>query len=256
MRTKKPIHRKRAIRALYIIGLLIPLSLLGVLVWTTLQGQGGASHFAFSRHPPSLTLAGGSGDTPWYLRLVNATHPLPDGWDPELSTIDPFSGEKFDSRAIESLWDMLEDMRAQGMEPRVCSGYRSYESQVDIFQENVQSALNEGCTQEEAEQKASLWVMPPGCSEHQSALAVDIVSEGNQNLDETQDDTDEQEWLHAHCQEYGFILRYPKGKTELTGVNYEPWHYRFVGEEAAREITSQGICLEEFHAPPAQALDS
>ena len=92
--------------------------------------------------------------------------------------------------------------------------------------------------------------MPPGCSEHQSGLAADIVSAENQNLDETQEDTPEQAWLHAHCQEYGFILRYPQDKTELTGVNYEPWHYRYVGEEAARDIMSQGLCLEEYAAPP------
>lgn len=248
---KKRVARRRVVYALYIIGLLIPLALLAVLIWAVLQtspGENGLSPVPFIRHTPSLTLAGDNGEAPWYLRLVNSTHPLPEDWAPELSTIDPFTGEKFDSRAIEYLWDMLEDMRAQGMEPLVCSGYRSYQSQEDIFQDNVRSALEQGYSQEEAEQKAALWVMPPGCSEHQSALAADIVSEGNQNLDESQDSTDEQQWLRQHCQEYGFVLRYPKDKTELTGVNYEPWHYRFVGEEAAREMTAQGLCLEEYAA--------
>ena len=86
----------------------------------------------------------------------------------------------------------------------------------------------------------------PDTSEHQLGLAADIVSAGNQILDESQEQTPEQQWLLSHCQEYGFILRYPSGKTELTGVSYEPWHYRYVGVEAAGEIMEQGLCLEEY----------
>ena len=89
---------------------------------------------------------------------------------------------------------------------------------------------------------------PPGTSEHQAGLAVDIVSVEYQVLDEGQEDTPLQQWLMAHCWEYGFILRYPTDKSDLTGVGYEPWHYRYVGEEAAKAVTEQGICLEEYLA--------
>lgn len=231
------------------IGLLIPTALLVALAGVLLQSvpMDASSHFLEpdAGPTPSLTVAGG-GDDPWYLRLVNATHPLPEDWDPDLAVIDPYTGEKFDSRAIEYLQAMLSAMESQGMHPLVCSGYRSYQSQVEIYEENIDTALAQGYTREEAEKQASLWVMPPGCSEHQSGLAADIVSEDNQRLDDTQEDTPEQQWLRAHCQEYGFILRYPEDKTSRTGVNYESWHYRYVGEEAARAITAQNLCLEEY----------
>ena len=253
MRTRKKIPQRRIIWLLYIVGLLIPIVLLALFTWSLLRhspvgewkGQALRVSQPVSSQIPSLTLPGGE-DSAWYLRLVNTTHPLPEDWAPDLSVIDAFTGEQFDSRAIDALKEMLYAMQDQGLEPLVCSGYRSYASQQEIFQRNVDDALAQGFTQEEAEQQASLWVTPPGCSEHQLALAADIVSKGNQNLDETQDDTPEQRWLHAHCAEYGFVLRYPRDKTELTGVNYEPWHYRYVGETAAREMAAQGLCLEEY----------
>ena len=102
----------------------------------------------------------------------------------------------------------------------------------------------------EAEEKVAYWVARPGTSEHQAGLAVDIVDTNYQSLDEQQEETPVQLWLMEHCAEYGFILRYPSGKSDLTGVGYEPWHYRYVGEEAAREIMDQGVCLEEY-APNA-----
>ena len=92
----------------------------------------------------------------------------------------------------------------------------------------------------------SFWVARPGTSEHQTGLAVDIVDQNYQLLDEKQENTPVQQWLMAHCTEYGFILRYPTGKSKITGIGYEPWHYRYVGSDAAREITDQGLCLEEY----------
>ena len=93
-----------------------------------------------------------------------------------------------------------------------------------------------------------MWVARPGTSEHQTGLAVDIVDTSYQILDEGQENTPVQQWLMAHCAEYGFILRYPTDKSEITGVGYEPWHYRYVGVEAAREIMANGLCLEEYLA--------
>ena len=86
----------------------------------------------------------------------------------------------------------------------------------------------------------------PGTSEHETGLAVDLVDENNQNLDETQEQTAVQQWMIAHSWEYGFVLRYPNGKSDVTGIIYEPWHYRYVGKEAAREIHETGLCLEEY----------
>ena len=100
--------------------------------------------------------------------------------------------------------------------------------------------------QARAEQEAARWVARPGASEHQAGLAVDIVDISYQLLDEAQEDTPVQQWLMAHCADYGFILRYPTDKSALTGVAYEPWHYRYVGAEAARAIMDGGLCLEEY----------
>lgn len=227
--------------------------LLALVLWYTLgsppDSPSGdawtARPLADARQTPSLSLAG-DGEDRWYLRLVNTAHPLPEGWAPALSTLDEETGEQFDSRAAGSLRAMLSAMEEEGLSPLVCSGYRPYQLQAELFQENVAQALEQGFSQEEAWQQASLWVTPPGCSEHQLGLAADIVAEGYQNLDESQENTPEQQWLLAHCQEYGFILRYPRDKTELTGVNYEPWHYRYVGTASAREIMARGLCLEEY----------
>ena len=89
-------------------------------------------------------------------------------------------------------------------------------------------------------------VAVPGTSEHATGLAVDIISSEYEELDDRQGNTDEQKWLMEHCWEYGFILRYPEEKADITGIIYEPWHYRYVGEETAKEITEQGITLEEY----------
>ena len=141
---------------------------------------------------------------------------------------------------------MLADMKDQGLSPIVCSGYRTRETQEGLYKNQVDFWLGQGYDQASAEAEAALLVARPDTSEHQLGLAADIVSAGNQILDESQEQTPEQQWLLSHCQEYGFILRYPSGKTELTGVSYEPWHYRYVGVEAAGEIMEQGLCLEEY----------
>ena len=86
----------------------------------------------------------------------------------------------------------------------------------------------------------------PGTSEHQLGLALDIIDTGYTNLDEGQEDTATQQWLMAHCWDYGFILRYPNGTTDITGIIYEPWHYRYVGRTAAAQIHELGVTFEEY----------
>ena len=106
--------------------------------------------------------------------------------------------------------------------------------------------MKKGMSYMEAYSLASQIVMVPGASEHQLGLAIDINCDTYTSLDEGFADTEAGKWLAAHCYEYGFILRYPLGKEYITGVEYEPWHFRYVGKEAATVISEQGICLEEF----------
>ena len=94
--------------------------------------------------------------------------------------------------------------------------------------------------------EAGRWVAVPGTSEHETGMALDIVSYSYQLLNEQQENTAEQKWFMEHCWEYGFILRYPKDKTEVTGIGYEPWHYRYVGREHAAKLYESGLCLEEY----------
>lgn len=183
----------------------------------------------------------------WYLLLVNFETPLPEDFDtPEL--IQLRNGHSIDSRAYPALQRMMDDCRAAGLQPLICSSYRSEETQQRLFEKEVQNWQSQGCSQEEAEEQATRWVARPGTSEHQTGLAVDIVDISYQILDQGQEDTAVQRWLIAHCAEYGFILRYPTDKSAFTGVGYEPWHYRYVGIEAAREIMDGGLCLEEYIA--------
>lgn len=181
----------------------------------------------------------------WNLILVNRDHPLPEDFQvPEFTQL--INGHAIDKRAYPALQRMMDDCRAAGLEPTICSSYRSREKQEELFQRKVQSCLSQAGSWEEAEEQAAVWVARPGTSEHQAGLAVDIVDKSYQLLDERQEDTAVQKWLMEHCAEYGYILRYPTEKSALTGVGYEPWHYRYVGEEAAREIMSRGLCLEEY----------
>lgn len=181
----------------------------------------------------------------WNLLLVNGDHPLPEDFQvPEFTQL--VGGHSIDKRAYPALQRMMDACRAAGLQPTICSSYRTWEKQEELFEKKVLSCLSTAASREEAEEQAAVWVARPGTSEHQAGLAVDIVDKSYQLLDEGQEDTAVQKWLMEHCAEYGFILRYPTEKSALTGVGYEPWHYRYVGEEAAGEIMSQGLCLEEY----------
>lgn len=181
----------------------------------------------------------------WNLVLVNWEHPLPTDFAvPELTQLR--NGHAIDSRAYPALQDMIDAARAAGLQPFICSSFRTWEAQESLYKKEVQNWLARGYIQEEAEARAAMWVARPGTSEHQLGLSVDIVDMSYQILDQGQEDTPVQRWLMAHCAEYGFILRYPTEKSDLTGVNYEPWHYRYVGVEAAKAIMENGLCLEEY----------
>lgn len=181
----------------------------------------------------------------WELTLVNVWNPMEEGYEPELEWL-PNGLMAVDKRCYPALREMLEDCRAAGHIPVVCAAYRTQEDQERLFEQEKQSYLDRGYSEEEAEAEAGKLVAVPGTSEHQLGLAVDLCDFDNQWLDEDQEDTPVQQWLMEHCWEYGFILRYPNGSSDMTGIIYEPWHYRYVGEEAAQAIREAGICLEEY----------
>ena len=141
---------------------------------------------------------------------------------------------------------MLADCRDAGFEPVICSSYRTMEKQKELFSNKIDEYVSYGYSHEEAEKKAGELVAVPGTSEHQLGLALDIVDISNQTLDESQENTDVQKWLMNNSWKYGFILRYPTDKSKITGISYEPWHYRYVGKKAAKEIYDAQICLEEY----------
>lgn len=178
------------------------------------------------------------------LTLVNYKNKVPDNWQVNLVPLN--DRQSIDQRAYQTLQEMLDNAKKEGMNIIVCSSYRTYDKQKQLFVNKVSEYLKKGYSYNEAQDAASMWVAKPNTSEHQLGLAVDLVSRDNQRLDKSQEKTEEQRWLMENCQRYGFILRYPSDKSNLTGVNYEPWHYRYVGKEHAKKITRQGICLEEY----------
>ncbi|HCC35667.1 MAG TPA: D-Ala-D-Ala carboxypeptidase VanY [Ruminococcaceae bacterium] len=196
-----------------------------------------------SSKPASPT--GGGGSTEWSMVLVNKTHALPEGFEPALSAIN--GGDySFDSRAVKYLENMIKDCKNAGLSPLICSAYRSINKQTQLFNDRVAMNKAKGQSQEEAVAAAATIVAVPGTSEHNLGLAADIVATSYQILDDAQGDTAECKWLYENCHKYGFILRYPKNKQAITGIIYEPWHFRYVGVDVATEIMSQGICLEEY----------
>ncbi len=190
-----------------------------------------------------------SGDA--LLTLVNGEHPMPSDWQQEIVELN--NGQGIDSRAYPDLQEMMDDARAEGLAPYICSSWRSSETQKRLFREETAKYVKQGYSESEAEIQAARWVAVPGTSEHELGLALDIVSVDNQRLEEEQEDTPMQRWLMAHCYEYGFILRYPKDKEDITGISYEPWHYRYVGRENAEAIRDSGMCLEEYVLSKAES---
>ena len=180
------------------------------------------------------------------LRLANTQNPLPEGYvPPELTTMDS-EGRQLDARAAGPLNEMIAAAKADGITLVLCSGYRSEERQKMLFVSMIQDYLARGYSQADAYTATKHLRNLPGTSEHQTGLAADIVTPDYWDLDEGFADTAGAKWLVEHAADYGFILRYPKDKTEITGTSFEPWHYRYVGPEDAKKIMEQKICLEEY----------
>lgn len=181
---------------------------------------------------------------PWNLMLVNKTNFMEAGYEPKLAEVE--NNYLVDERIVKDLQNMLKDGRKEGLDFWICSAYRSMEKQSDLYENKVRRLRKEGMSEEQAQRQAGTEVAYPGTSEHQLGLAVDIVAKDYQILDEKQAYTREAKWLKENCWKYGFILRYPLDHTEKTGIIFEPWHYRYVGKDAAKEIREQETCLEEY----------
>lgn len=180
----------------------------------------------------------------WKLILVNKQNVISDDYMFELGTIR--GSIQADTRILGELNSMLDAAKSDGIALVVCSGCRDYGRQTTLFEKKIKNYMSSGMSYFDAYALVSKAVTIPGTSEHQIGLALDIVSSNYTLLNEGFGETAAGIWLKENCFKYGFILRYPKGKEYITGIEYEPWHYRYVGVEAANAITNQEITLEEY----------
>ena len=190
-------------------------------------------------HSPDITVP--SGD--WTLILVNQWSLLPDDYD---VTLADFEGGQVDARILDICEAMFADAAEDGVEFTLVDAYRSYETQSAQFEAKVQSYIAQGYSQEEAEAEASTITARPNTSEHQTGLVLDIVTPSYTKRNKGFANTLAFKWLWANAANYGFIMRYPDDKIDITGVIYEPWHWRFVGVTAAQAMRQSGQCLEEY----------
>lgn len=209
------------------------------------QGTLAPVHTDYINATPAPTAAALSADElnagdGWMQLLVNSSNAIPDGYAPtELTELS--NGQSVDKRIYPSLQSMFDDARAQGVYPVVSSGYRTAKQQQSEMDDKIQEYIDDGKSEDEARTLAATYVAQVGYSEHEAGLAIDIVAKANKSDDDTV-----WAWMKEHCAEYGFILRYPEGKEGVTGMSYEPWHFRYVGVEAAQKIMGAGITLEEY----------
>ena len=183
----------------------------------------------------------------WQLVLINPTHSIEKELEMEF---DEVQGYKFDSRIAGKVRELIAAAKEDGYSLAIVSGYRTMDRSRMLYANKIAEYKTMGYDEATAKVEAAKWVAPPGTSEHHSGLAMDIVSGDYytkySDLVEAFENEPEAVWLRENCARFGFILRFPKDKTEITGINYEPWHFRFVGEEHARTIMDQGLCLEEY----------
>ena len=182
----------------------------------------------------------------WYMVLANRSSVLPGDFTvAETATV----GEAVvDARIAEALRQMVNDAAAAGVKLKPTNGYRSIARQQELWDARVKTLMEGGLSQADAETKAIDYTSAPGTSDHNTGLGLDIVSEDQPAKDAGFAETAAAQWLAEHAADYGFILRYPSDKTEATGMDYEPWHYRYVGSEQAHKIKESGLCLEEYLA--------
>ncbi len=175
----------------------------------------------------------------WCLILVNADNPVPDDYNIELTDLS--NGKQVDSRIYPQLQAMFDNARSSGLDLFVREGYRTREDQQAIMDNRVASYIAAGNSEEDAKKLALEYVAIPGTSEHELGISVDINANNNISTDDAV-----YSWLNENAYKYGFIKRYPENKIDITKINNEPWHYRYVGKKAAKEMKENDMCLEEY----------
>lgn len=182
--------------------------------------------------------------------LVNNNVPIPEGYQVDTQEADPVTKQALQSEAAQAFIRMKDAAAAQQLEINLYSGYRSAEEQQQLFDQakKEQQGKKRGQSEEEVMKATKKKVDLPGCSEHGTGLAVDLVLPDQEAPDVAFDESPQFQWLEQHAAEHGFILRYPKDKQAITGMAYKPWHFRYVGPENAAAIRDSGLCLEEYLA--------
>ena len=220
--------------------------------------ENGTSAIVVGGEPDETTTSGGSAETTsstttnnasatgenWAYYLINQTNPLPSNFTVKTKKV--FGQYEMDERCADSMIKMLADGKTAGVNISVISAYRSIDYQKNLLDKDTKKYQAQGLSYDEAYKKATSAVAIPGQSEHNAGLSADLLESGNYTLTENFDQTPEFKWLSANADKYGFILRYPKGKETITGIEYEPWHYRYVGVTQAQKIKASGLCLEEY----------
>lgn len=185
----------------------------------------------------------------WRLVLINKQHAIPDDYTFTFGSIHtPKGAMRCDERIIPDLLNMMKAAKEEGITLEIRSPYRDMNRQVYLFNRKIKEYMKQGMSYMDAYAVSSKTVTVPGASEHQIGLALDITCDTHSELTKSFGETEAGKWLAEHSCEYGFIVRYPEGKEYVTGIEYEPWHFRYVGVEAATIITGEGITLEEFVA--------
>lgn len=186
----------------------------------------------------SYSQSEGGNENEWELLLVNKNHPISKDYKINLVTLN--GGEQIDEKIFYPLKEMFENAEKQQVHLCINSAYRSFEQQEQVMQDYINDYVNQGMDKESAEQKAAEYVAEAGTSEHQTGFCLDLSADGDWDIKQQAYD-----WLYNNAYKFGFILRYPQNKENITGISYEPWHYRYVGSYAA-DIFDSGLCLEEY----------
>ena len=206
---------------------------------TTAAGTAGSdyayAYAGFNPVPADLDIA------EWNLLLVNRNYILPENYTPDLSEAVKGSGVRMDSRVSPYYQRMYDAAKADGITLTPLSGHRRISTQKTNFENKIQKYIGQGYSKAEATQLAAQIILPPGTSEHNAGIAMDIIS-----LDVDFEETAAFRWLCDNAADYGFILRYPKDKMSITKITYEPWHWRYVGVNHAKAMKQSGQCLEEY----------
>ncbi len=209
-------------------------------VTSTISDTANTYEYAYAGYNPQLA---DMNVADWTLILVNRNYILPEDYVPDLdyAVTGDTSSKKLDSRVAPHYNEMYLAAKEDGITLTTVSGYRSWDLQKSNFERKINKYLDMGYSKVGATQEAATIILPPGTSEHNAGLAMDICS-----LEQSFENTEEFEWLMENAEDYGFILRYPKDKQDKTEIIYEPWHWRYVGVENAKKINASGLCLEEY----------